>query len=273
MVRYVALGDSLTEGVGDPHPAYPNGLRGWADLLAAGLGRADPAAEYANLALRGKSTREVLQEQVGAAVALRPDLVTVWVGGNDLLRPVARPRPVLADLAATVEALRSRSEVLVLSAIRPTGSPLLRVLGGRVDDLDRGVRALCAALGVRCVDVSDPALWRERSAWAPDRVHPSASGHAVLAEVVGAALGLPVTTGSRGGELPGSPRGHGPGRAAALREEARWWATDVVPHLARWATRASRRETARPKWVRPVRPATDFPAGPGVRPASAILTG
>lgn len=29
--RYVALGDSVTEGVGDPDPARPNGVRGWAD--------------------------------------------------------------------------------------------------------------------------------------------------------------------------------------------------------------------------------------------------
>ncbi len=37
--RYVALGDSFTEGVGDPDPARPNGLRGWADLVAEELAR------------------------------------------------------------------------------------------------------------------------------------------------------------------------------------------------------------------------------------------
>ena len=32
--RYVAIGDSFTEGVGDPDPLRPNGLRGWADRVA-----------------------------------------------------------------------------------------------------------------------------------------------------------------------------------------------------------------------------------------------
>ncbi|MGI8523346.1 MAG: GDSL-type esterase/lipase family protein [Nocardioides sp.] len=35
--RYVALGDSFTEGVGDPDPPRPNGLRGWADRVAEAL--------------------------------------------------------------------------------------------------------------------------------------------------------------------------------------------------------------------------------------------
>lgn len=83
MARFVALGDSLTEGTGDPHGGYPNGLRGWADLLATELARVDPGLEYANLALRAKRARDVLVEQVPAAVALRPTLVTLWVGGND----------------------------------------------------------------------------------------------------------------------------------------------------------------------------------------------
>ena len=49
--RYVALGDSFAEGVGDPDPSAPNGLRGWADRVAAVLAqlraRADPTGHAA----------------------------------------------------------------------------------------------------------------------------------------------------------------------------------------------------------------------------------
>ena len=40
--RYVALGDSFTEGVGDPDPTRPNGVRGWADRVAEVLAEREP---------------------------------------------------------------------------------------------------------------------------------------------------------------------------------------------------------------------------------------
>ena len=99
MARFVALGDSLTEGVGDAHAGYPNGWRGWADLLAEHLARLDPTIEYANLALRAKRVRHVLDEQVGDAVAMDPSIVSLWAGGNDILLP----RGSVAEVAGAVD--------------------------------------------------------------------------------------------------------------------------------------------------------------------------
>ena len=76
--RYVALGDSFTEGVGDPHPASPNGWRGWADHVATALARNNPELRYANLAVRGRRMNEILDEQLQTAVMFEPDLVTVY---------------------------------------------------------------------------------------------------------------------------------------------------------------------------------------------------
>ena len=85
--RFVALGDSFTEGVGDDDPARPNGVRGWADRVAEQLGAADPGFGYANLAIRGRKLRQILAEQVEAAVELKPTLVSIYAGANDILRP------------------------------------------------------------------------------------------------------------------------------------------------------------------------------------------
>ena len=85
--RYVALGDSFTEGVGDPDPTRPNGLRGWADRVAEVLADRSDDFGYANLAIRGRKLPQVLAEQLEPALALRPDLVTIYAGGNDILRP------------------------------------------------------------------------------------------------------------------------------------------------------------------------------------------
>jgi hypothetical protein len=70
--RYVALGDSFTEGVGDPHPASPNGLRGWADHVAVALTQYNPELRYANLAVRGRRMDEILADQLQTAVMLEP---------------------------------------------------------------------------------------------------------------------------------------------------------------------------------------------------------
>ena len=101
--RYVALGDSFTEGlwdVPDGEPPVtaetePPGLvcRGWADLLAGHLAErarlTDPDGEpvrYANLAVRGRLLGPILTRQVPAALELGADLVSLIGGGNDLLR-------------------------------------------------------------------------------------------------------------------------------------------------------------------------------------------
>ena len=83
--RYVALGDSFTEGVGDPNPSSPNGLRGWADHVAVALAQANPDLRYANLAIRGRRMDEILDEQVHTAAMFEPDLVTIYAGMNNLL--------------------------------------------------------------------------------------------------------------------------------------------------------------------------------------------
>ena len=83
--RYVALGDSFTEGLNDEIGVDGRHL-GWADRFAASVDAVYPGLLYANLAVRGKLIKEVVDEQVPAAIDLRPDLVTFAAGVNDALR-------------------------------------------------------------------------------------------------------------------------------------------------------------------------------------------
>ena len=87
-VRYVAIGDSFTEGVGDD---LPDGrVRGWADLVAQGWADASgEAIEYANLAIRGKLIWPIVEQQLEPALALKPTHLSFNGGGNDMLRPKA----------------------------------------------------------------------------------------------------------------------------------------------------------------------------------------
>src|SRR3954452_24402248 len=102
--RFVALGDSTTEGLRDP---YPNGaFRGWADRLAERLAIDEPDLLYANLAIRGKLARQVREEQLEAALALEPDLASLLSGLNDMLRRDCRVGDVIGELDTMIGALR-----------------------------------------------------------------------------------------------------------------------------------------------------------------------
>ena len=255
MARFVALGDSLTEGVGDPHPAWPNGLRGWADLVAALLAAHDPSSDYANLALRGKTARDVAAEQLPAAVAMQPDIVTVWAGGNDILRPRLRLDNVLEPLDHALAQFAAATTVIVFTGFEISGSPALTPLRSRVRAHNTGLREIARDRGALIADVSERGAWADRRLWAGDRVHPSALGHQRLAAQVAHLIGL--SPGDSAGAELGPPR---PSRLAqVLAEEAEWWRVHAAPHIARWATGASRRELVVPKWSVPVRPAASFP--------------
>ena len=93
-LRYVAVGDSFSEGMSDPDPAAPGSFRGWADRLAGHLAAdtadaGDAGFEYANLAVRGRLLHDIVTRQLDGALALGPDLVSIVGGGNDILRPRA----------------------------------------------------------------------------------------------------------------------------------------------------------------------------------------
>ena len=72
--RYVAIGDSQTEGLWDGDDSV--GILGFADRLAAMLDALHPGLRYANLAMRGRRIRDVLDDQLPVALAMRPDLIS-----------------------------------------------------------------------------------------------------------------------------------------------------------------------------------------------------
>src|SRR5690606_41244869 len=86
--RFVALGDSFTEGVGDDDPDAPNGVRGWADRVAEQLAHHHDGFAYANLAIRGRLLQQVLDEQRAPGLEMMPDLVAMCAGGDALMRPM-----------------------------------------------------------------------------------------------------------------------------------------------------------------------------------------
>ena len=141
--RYVALGDSFSEGVGDPDPARPNGVRGWADRVAEVLAARTDDFGYANLAIRGRKMDQILAEQLEPALSLKPDLVTVYAGANDIMRPSVDIDALVERYAAAVARLAgSGAHVVLWTAFDPGGYARTTVVRLNIDRSRRRHREL-----------------------------------------------------------------------------------------------------------------------------------
>jgi lysophospholipase L1-like esterase len=183
--RYVAIGDSFTEGLGDPDPGAPGGNRGWADRVAEVLaGRTDDFA-YANLAVRGRLLQQVIDEQVESALALGPDLVTVSAGGNDIIRPGSDPDEVAARFDRLVADLRRDGATVVVFTGPDVGmTPVLGLVRGKAAIYNEHIHAIALKHGALVADMWALRVLRDPRMWAPDRLHHSPVGHATIAAAV-----------------------------------------------------------------------------------------
>lgn len=190
--RFVAIGDSFTEGVGDPHPDSPGGLRGWADRFAEVLAEHNEELAYANLAVRGKLMRQIIDEQLTPALELRPDLVSVCAGGNDVIRPGGDPDEVAAQLDGLVSQIRSTgATVLIFTGIDVAFQPVFRTIRGRVAIFNENVRKVAQRHDCFVVDQWAIEELQDSRYWAGDRLHMNALGHHTIARAALKALNVP----------------------------------------------------------------------------------
>ncbi|MFT4189729.1 MAG: SGNH/GDSL hydrolase family protein [Aeromicrobium sp.] len=188
--RYVALGDSFTEGVGDPDAGRPNGVRGWADRFAGAMGARLPELQYANLAIRGRKMRAILAEQVEPALALRPDLVSIYAGANDVLRPSIDIDALMDDYDAAIARLSASAHVVMFTAYDPGGDAIFAMLRGRFAIYNEMVREIAERHGATLVDFWRMREYRDGRYWDVDRIHMSSVGHQRMAVAVADALGV-----------------------------------------------------------------------------------
>ena len=170
-IRWVALGDSMNEGVGDPDPARPNGVRGWADLVAEQLTAAHPDTRYANLAVRGRLLRGIVEEQLEPCLALEPTLVSLYAGGNDMLRPTVDVDALMEVYDRAVARLRSSgAQVVLFTAFDPGRDAPTSWTRPRQALYNEHVREIAERHGCLLLD-----YWRMRALqdwryWAVDRL-------------------------------------------------------------------------------------------------------
>lgn len=242
--RFVALGDSFTEGVGDYDPSLPNGVRGWADRVAEQLTLADSGWGYANLAIRGKKIAQVLDEQVDAAVALKPTMVTLYAGGNDILRPRVDIDALMAGYEAGVGKLAATgADVVLFTGFDSVASAVFGKTRGRTAIYNEWVREIADLHGAKIVDYWRMRDFRDWRYWDADRLHMSTAGHTLMAKKV-----LEVLQAEDVIDLPALPDLAVLSRRAAMVANVRWAREYLGPWIGRRLRGTSSGDALSPKY-------------------------
>jgi lysophospholipase L1-like esterase len=189
--RYVAIGDSQTEGLWDGDDS--SGLVGFADRLATMLDSHYPGLTYANLALRSARVGDVIAEQLPRALAMQPDLITVCAGMNDVIRPGPSFHRAMAELDDLYSRL-AESGAAVITTTFPDIARLLpigRFLASRTLQVNDLIRSASRRYGFHLVELYGVPSMLDPDIWSDDRVHGSMKGHILFAEAAAEALGLP----------------------------------------------------------------------------------
>ncbi|WP_298864645.1 SGNH/GDSL hydrolase family protein [uncultured Microbacterium sp.] len=234
--RFVAVGDSFTEGVGDPAPDLPGGLRGWADRVAEVLAQDVDDFAYANLAVRGKLIAQIVADQIEPAIALNPDLISICAGGNDVIRPGTDPDEIAVQLEDAVARLSSTGAAVVLfTGIDTAFTPVFRPFRGKVAIYNENVRAIADRHDCIVADQWSLKVVQDSRFFDDDRLHYNALGHHEVARMVLRALNVP-------NDLQAMQPDPIPQRTwrEARREDIGW----AREHLAPWVLRRLRHQSS-----------------------------
>lgn len=188
---FVAIGDSFTEGVGDPYPDG-SGFRGWADLFAHRAAEFWPDFAYANLAIRGRLFDRIVDEQVVPAFKQAPDLVSFAAGGNDALRPSFNPTQLSTRAHEVVRLFKaSGAEVMLFTCADATAHiPGMKVLRKRFIATNDAYRRVAKRHKAVLIDLWNDDAFADSRLWAEDRLHMNGYGHQRVAVNVCEALGV-----------------------------------------------------------------------------------
>lgn len=249
----MAIGDSFTEGVGDWEPRLPNGVRGWADRVAKQLSKADPEWQYVNLGIRSRRLKSIIDEQIPVALELKPEVITFYAGGNDILEFRKDMKEFLAQYARAVDALVSTgAKVLLFTGFDIPVHPVLAPFKRRNWRFNECVRQLAERYpdSVVLVDYWNWDAYRDKRMWDIDKLHMNRAGHRYMAIRILELLGYPH-------QLVFDPFGDADrvGFWQATQRDVEWLRQWVLPMFGRRMRGITLGDQLQPRWPEPMYPA------------------
>src|SRR4051812_2182460 len=185
--RYVAIGDSLTEGLGDPVDGYPDMT--WPEATAHAFQQLHPDFKFLNLGKRYLTARQVRETQLQPALDFEPDLVTVLAGGNDLGDPFD-PEGIERELDTMVAALIDTGATVctmgIPNVVRCGRIPerMAEILGPRLAAHHEISERIAERHDTVFIDYFDHPMSEDPSTVSDDLVHPNKRGQAMVADGV-----------------------------------------------------------------------------------------
>jgi lysophospholipase L1-like esterase len=190
-VRYLALGDSYTIGTG-----ASDGAHSWPSIIAARLAEQTRGqVELTNPAINGFTTQDLIEDELPQVRRLKPDLVTILIGVNDLVRE-RNPADYRASLVRIYDEVKKEKardgRVFAVSIPNWSVVPAAREYGDpeRIRDLTDAfndiAREEATTRGFGWIDITAASLsGLGTPGWiASDGLHPGDNQYAAWAEVI-----------------------------------------------------------------------------------------
>ncbi|WP_082187231.1 SGNH/GDSL hydrolase family protein [Bacillus cereus] len=187
--RFVAIGDSFTEGIGDEVEEIA--LKSWVDHFVQ-LCVND--IEYANFAKRGLVTKEIRSQQLEKALTFNPDLVSLIAGANDVLKGRWNHKAYKNDMEFMIDTLsKTDADIMIASlpdfTVRlPFSSEKKQVLKEQLLEANEIILSLSREYKLHHVDFWNHHLVNDNTLWSTDLIHPNSKGYVKVAELIFSSL-------------------------------------------------------------------------------------
>ncbi|WP_144611390.1 SGNH/GDSL hydrolase family protein [Bacillus cereus] len=187
--RFVSIGDSFTEGIGDEVEGIA--LKSWVDHFVQ-LCVND--IEYANFAKRGLVTKEIRSQQLEKALTFNPDLVSIIAGANDVLKGRWNQQAYKKDMEFMIDTLSKTDADIIIASLPdftvrlPFSSEKKQMLKEQLLEANEVILSLSREYKLHYVDFWKNPLVNDNSLWSTDLIHPNSKGYVKVAELIHSSL-------------------------------------------------------------------------------------
>ncbi|MED0827113.1 SGNH/GDSL hydrolase family protein [Bacillus pacificus] len=187
--RFVAIGDSFTEGIGDEVEGIV--LKSWVDHFVQ-LCVHD--IEYANFAKCGLVTKEIRSQQLEKVLTFKPDLVSLIAGANDVLKGRWNHQAYKNDMEFMIDTLsKTDADIMIANlpdfTVRlPLASEKKQALKEQLLEINEVIRSLSREYKLHYVDFWNHQLVNDNTLWSKDFIHPNSKGYVKVAELIHSSL-------------------------------------------------------------------------------------
>lgn len=187
--RFVAIGDSFTEGIGDEVEGIA--LKSWVDHFVQ---LCENDIEYANFAKRGLVTKEIRSQQLEKALTFNPDLVSLIAGANDVLKGRWNHDAYKNDMEFMIDTLSKAGADIIIANLPdftvrlPFASEKKQVIKKQLLEANEVIHSLSREYKLHHVDFWKHPLVNDNSLWSTDLIHPNSKGYVKVAELIHSSL-------------------------------------------------------------------------------------